>query len=346
PDNSDACHNLGLLQLLLGDFKNGWKNIDFRWKSDLLDYNRYARCKKLLWSGESLAFKRVLVWEEQGVGESILFSSMVPDLIALGAKVVLECDKRLIPLFSRSFPKITCIHNRDPLTINSPHNRYDFIVPFGNLCRWLRPDINSFVSSATNLVASTKKKEVFRSRYRDIALQVEDENRPINQPGVLRNNKNILVGISWYSKSLGHGKNKSMTLLDLQSLIAIPGVTFVNLQYGDTLREREEFIKKTGIKIINDDSIDQMKDLDSFAAQVAAMDMVVTISNTTAHMAGALRIPTLLMLATVPLWYWKLDCDDSPWYPGLRIFRQKTRGEWEDVVDQVVKEVTFYLEQK
>ncbi|MBF0195473.1 MAG: tetratricopeptide repeat protein [Magnetococcales bacterium] len=344
PNNNDAYHNLGLLQLLLGDFKSGWENIDYRWKSDLLDFKRYERCKKILWSGEPLALKRILVWEEQGVGESIIFSSMIPDLVNMGAKVVLECDKRLIPLYSRSFPEITCIHNKDPLTVNSPYNRYDYIVPFGNLCRWLRPDKNSFVASSVNLTANNDKKAVIRNRYRDTSLKCGVENKLFSQAVPPKAKKDILIGISWYSKSPGYGKKKSMTLFDLQPLLDIQGVTFVDLQYGDTHKEREDFSKKAGINIIHDDSIDQMTDLDSFAAQVAAMDMVVTISNTTAHMAGALRVPTLLMLAKVPLWYWLLDCDDSPWYSSLKLYRQDRVGEWEGVVNQVVREVNRFVD--
>ena len=77
-----------------------------------------------------------------------------------------------------------------------------------------------------------------------------------------------------------------------------------------------------------------MADLDIFTSQVAAMDMVVTISNTTAHMAGALGVPTLLMLGTVPIWYWLLERGDSPWYPSLHLFRQHERGDWQGVVER------------
>jgi hypothetical protein len=77
-----------------------------------------------------------------------------------------------------------------------------------------------------------------------------------------------------------------------------------------------------------------------FASQVAAMDRVVTISNTTAHMAGALGVPTLLMLGPVPIWYWLATRDDSPWYPSLRLIRQEQRrGDWQDVVEQVRNEL-------
>ena len=130
-----------------------------------------------------------------------------------------------------------------------------------------------------------------------------------------------------------------MTLLDLRPLLETPGITFIDLQYGDTLKERNAFTAETGIEVYHDEGVDQMADLDIFASQVAAMDMVVTISNTTAHMAGALGVPTLLMLGTVPIWYWLLEREDSPWYPSLRLFRQHESGDWQEVVERVGEEL-------
>ena len=109
----------------------------------------------------------------------------------------------------------------------------------------------------------------------------------------------------------------------------------MNLRYGDAEEERKGLIVRTRIELLNGVEIDQMVDFDTFAAQVAAMDLVVTISNTTAHILGALGVPTFLILGTIPIWYWMLDREDSPWYPSLRLFRQRNRGEWGDVVEQV-----------
>jgi len=97
--------------------------------------------------------------------------------------------------------------------------------------------------------------------------------------------------------------------------------------------------ERNGIDIIHDDSVDQMADLDAFAAQVAAMDAVVTISNTTAHMAGGLGVKTLLMLDSVPIWYWQLDRPDSLWYSSLKLYRQTRPSDWADVIDRVAKKI-------
>ena len=111
----------------------------------------------------------------------------------------------------------------------------------------------------------------------------------------------------------------------------------MDLQYGDTRDQRRSLHLDTGIKILRDDTIDQLIDADLFASQVAAMDLVVTISNATAHFAGALAIPTLLMVDSFPLWYWMKNSENTPWYPSLTILRQTHRGNWGPVIEEVAR---------
>jgi ADP-heptose:LPS heptosyltransferase len=135
------------------------------------------------------------------------------------------------------------------------------------------------------------------------------------------------------------GAQKSMTLMELAPLTGIPGVRFIDLQYGDTAEERRQFEDHTGVTVLHDEHVDQMSDLDAFAAQVAAMDLVISVSNTTVHMSGALGVPTWVMLNTVPLPCWLLERDDSPWYPSVRLFRQEKRKDWEGVIERVAAEL-------
>ena len=317
PDFAEAHSNLGIVQLLMGDFRNGWENYNFRWTCDDSAIGKIKYVKKL-WQGQPIDGRRLLVWGEQGIGEEILFASLIPGLIELGADIILECEKRLIPLFSRSFPTITCANMDDPDTGNAEQTQFDLHTPLGNVARWLHPDFTSFSSRPPYLVADSQQRQTLRKRYLD------------------RGN-DVLVGVAWYSKSPSLGPQKSMALQDLGPLLEVPGITFIDLQYGDTSEERQAFTAETGVEVFHDDGIDQMADLDSFTSQVAAMDMVVTISNSTAHVAGALGIPTLLLLGSYPLWYWLLERDDSPWYPTVQLFRQARPGEWGDVIDRVAE---------
>ena len=109
----------------------------------------------------------------------------------------------------------------------------------------------------------------------------------------------------------------------------------VDLQYGDSDMDRAQFEAETGVSVIRDKEIDALKDLDGFAAQVDAMDLIVSISNTTVHVAGALGVPAWVLLPNAPMWRWMIDRDDTPWYPLVRLFRQNKRGDWPGVMEKV-----------
>lgn len=315
PGSDEARHGLGLAQMLTGDLENGWGNYNYRWRIGVLaDY--FRGYEKALWNGQEVAGHRLLIWEEQGIGDSIMYAGAIADLVADGAEVLLECDARLVPLYQRSFPEITCAAMNKSLGAPPAFKDFDLHAPFGSLGRWRRPNFASFPKRPSYLVADDDLRQKLRRRY-------------------LARGNDILVGIAWYSGSQNYGKQKSLTLDNLRPLLEIPGITFVDLQYGDTMEERTSFTADTGLAILHDEEVDQMADLELFAAQVAAMDTVVTISNTTAHMAGGLGVPTLLMLGVVPIWYWFLERRESPWYPSLRLFRQQEFDDWHQVVKQV-----------
>ena len=145
----------------------------------------------------------------------------------------------------------------------------------------------------------------------------------------------LLVGLAWNSVNVKMGHRKSLPLAAYAPLTEITGIRFIDLQYGDTAVAREAFETETGVEVFHDPDIDQLQDLDAFAAQVAAMDLVISVSNTTVHLAGALGIPTWVVVNTLPLCVWMLEGETSPWYPSLRLFRQSEAGVWDDVVGQV-----------
>jgi hypothetical protein len=322
PDYNIAHYNLGLALLLKGDLKEGWINYHWRFWAD--EYGVPQRpFTQTPWSGEPLQGKTILVWGEQGVGEEILFAGMVPDLTDAGAKVIFETDGRLVPLYRRSFSDVQCVARETPPALETAGQDIDFQVPSGGLGRWLRPDFDAFPYRPSYLAADTDRRDVLREQY-------------------LEDGGDFLVGIAWVSKNPWIGRQKSMSLMDLQPLTKVPSVRLIDLQYGETEDERKAFEKETGVPIIHDEGVDQMKDLDAFAAQVAALDLVVTISNTTAHVAGALGIPTWVLLNTASLPCWMIDRNDSPWYSSVKLFRQKQPGDWAGVIERVVHELENY----
>jgi len=314
PDYAKAHRNYAHVLLAAGRLKDGWREFQWRWKcSDFPTPDRNFPHPR--WSGEALDGKTFLVWGEQGAGDEIQFSSMVPDLIDQGARVILESDRRLVPLFQRSFHGVTCIARENPPTVPSDSD-IDFQLPTADLSLWLRSEMGAFPDRRSYLVADAGLTQKLKTQYR-------------------AGGGDMLVGLAWISKNPEVGTDRSLSLMDWTGLAAIPGATFVDLQYGDTAAERQAFRDATGTAVFHDDGIDQMADLDAFAAQVAAMDLVISIDNTTVHMAGALATPVWTLLPFQSDWRWMTERQDSPWYPSMRLFRQAQPGAWADVIDHV-----------
>ncbi|NQU61312.1 MAG: tetratricopeptide repeat protein [Rhodospirillales bacterium] len=313
PDHPEAREIMGIHHFLRGNLKAAWEIYDVRWRGETERLDAFVQAP---WSGEPIKGKTLLVWGEQGIGDEVSFAGMVPDLMAQGANVILECDKRLIPLYERSFPGVDCIPRETPPVPGALNPEIDFQASCGSLGRWLRPDFESFPARKSYLVADEDRRRALRARYLD-------------------GSEDFLIGIAWRSVNPRNGRHKSMPVTALAPLMNFPGTRFVNLQYGDTEGEITALEKETGVAIINDADIDQMTDMDGFAAQVAALDLIVSVSNTTVHVAGALGVPAWVMLSKKPMWRWMADRDDSPWYPSLKLFRQSQAGVWGDVIERV-----------
>jgi len=327
PDFPDAHFNVSEVLLLEGgSLAEGWREHEWRWRKREF-VGQWRDFPSPAWDGSELKGKTVVVWGEQGIGEEILYASMVPDLIERGAKVIFECEPRLVPLCGRSFPQATVVARETPPVPETADPAADCHTPAGNLGRWLRPHVDDFPERRAFLRADPIHSGRLREKYR------KEGDGPI-------------VGVSWFSRNPEIGWDKTLDLADWAPLLTVPGVIFVDLQYGDTSRQRREFQEETGVHIIHDDDVDQLKDLDAFAAQVAAMDLVVSISNTTVHMAGALGVPTWVLLSAVPLWRWFSGRGDSPWYRSARLFRQQESGSWNSVIKAVRSELEEWAEEQ
>jgi ADP-heptose:LPS heptosyltransferase len=227
---------------------------------------------------------------------------------------MIAVDPRLIPLFRRSFPEATIIAKdmaKDQLSVSRQ-------VSLGSIGQYLRKSWLDFARSDKYLCSNDTLSLSLRKRLPE---------------------KGRICGISWVSHNNAAAFHKSMRLKDLQSVLSLEGIHAVNLQYGDTLAERQSFAQDCGIPVTHLDDIDNFHDIEGLAALISACDVVVTVSNTTAHLAGALGKPTYLMVphGAGRHWYWHENRDDSPWYPCIRIFRQTAVGDWNPVIDQVKK---------
>jgi hypothetical protein len=311
PELAEAATAEAAVLLLRGDFAAGWIGSEWRW--DTLDNETPMRAYRWpRWKGEPLPSGKLLVWREQGVGDEIMFAGLIPDVIRSGISCVLDCDSRLKPLFQRSFPNAAVIsglvagQNQD-LEI-AAH------LPCASLPGLFRTSSAAFAATTSPyLVPDRLEQARLRARYAD---------------------GRKIVGLAWHTKNRKTGQSRSIDLSLLAPLFALAGIQWVSLQYGehDTL---EKQAAAANAPILIDREVDQLSNMDSFAAQVAAMDLVITIDNSAAHLAGALGVPTWVLLPFAPDWRWLLDRDDSPWYPSIRLFRQTQIGDWESVVREV-----------
>ena len=340
PDFPEAVFNRSLALLRLGQLAAGWEGYRYRWQTPRFAWRSYPQP---LWEGGPVPGGRLLVWKEQGIGDEIMAAGLIPELMHRGLGVVLECEPRLVPLFARSFPGVEVVAAVPPgvevvapmppegagimavppegagITAVPPEGAgIAAHCPGGDLARHLRPAFEDFGRTVSPyLIADSARRDGLRARYR----------RGATGPG-------LLVGLAWQTTSPVLGAARSLTLVALFDVLAVPGLTWISLQYGDPERLAAE-AAAAGVDLVVDREIDQFTDLDGFAAQIAALDLVVCIDNSTAHLAGALGVPAWVLLPYAADWRWFLEREDSPWYPGLRLFRQRALGAWAPVLRKV-----------
>jgi tetratricopeptide (TPR) repeat protein len=312
PASAEATVAESMALLLKGDFASGWKNFERRWQTKDYDTQMRTYAHPPLWKGEQLALGRLLIWGEQGIGDEIMFAGLIPDAICTGNRCVLDCDARLKPLFSRSFPGIDVVSGVDPAS--HPELEFAAHLPSGSLPGLFRTSTAAFeATTSPYLLVDPSAQSRFRTRYAD---------------------GRKLIGLAWHTKNKKTGPIRSIDLALLAPLFAHPGTRWISLQYGDCDR-LEEQARAANAPVLIDPEVDQLSNIDDFAAQVAAMDLVITIDNSTTHLAGALGVPTWVLLPFAPDWRWQLNRTDSPWYPTVRLFRQPSLGDWQSVVREI-----------
>jgi hypothetical protein len=184
------------------------------------------------------------------------------------------------------------------------------------LCAQFRRDDGAFHGHSSYLRPDPRRVAAFRAQYRALGAH-------------------RIVGLSWRTKDMRNGKSRTTQLADWLPILRLPGLTFVDLQYGDTTAEREALQRDHGIAVHHDDSVDPLRDLDAQAAQIAALDLVVTVQNATVYLANAVGAPVWALLPHYRDWRWPVGAATSPWLPTVRPFTQTVRGDWSDTIQQI-----------
>jgi len=324
PECAEAHHNRSLVLLLTARFEQGWEEYEWRWRHDSFS-TPLRPLSQPWWDGSSESVKKLLVWAEQGIGDEVQFSGLIRDVLARGIRVVVECDRRLAALLQRSFPGISVVERTNPPAPLLEDPSITHQIPMASIPRVLRlsPDSMSFRNPF--LVPDEKQRDRFRREYKG-------------------NECSFLVGISFRSGNVQEGPKRSIGLEQWGPILNIPAARFVSLQYGECSRELQAAYDRFGVQIFEDKRVDSLVNLESFAAQVAAMDLVISVDNSTVHFAGALGTNVWTMLPSEPDFRWGLEGDRTRWYSKMRLFRQQQRGNWEPVISEIAGELTSLID--
>jgi tetratricopeptide (TPR) repeat protein len=313
PNNAETQWNYALASLTAGDFAAGWQAYAWRWRKAVPPLPHRA-WPWPVWTENDIAGKRLLIWGEQGLGDRLLLLQFLPALIEDGAKITLETDPRLIPLLQRSFASVDFVPEGTYPAAEILQRQFDGHRPLGDLAVTAPP-------GRPILRADLVRAQAFADKYRG-------------------SSRDRLVGLSWRSANPTLGAAKSVPIAALAPLAAIAGLRFVCLQYGATDEEHAALRGLFGQRYIVDPEIDARNDLVRLAGQIAALDLTLTVSNVTAHLAGALGRPVWLIAppdGRSLFFYLMATGEGTPWYPSMRIFRRRQGEGSESQLQAVAK---------
>jgi tetratricopeptide (TPR) repeat protein len=316
PDLANAVYGLAQIALREGRFAEGWRDYERRFDTHPPQAKRRAMALLPLTPADLPRARRVAVWAEQGVGDQVLFSTLLPELVERGIGAVVEVDPRLVAAYRRSLPALE-FTTRD--SAEADFAACDFHIPMGSLPSLFRNDPASFARQPRALLQPDAE------RVREMRERLG--------PG-------RYIAISWRSLQKAErralGERKSIPLAHFAALAQASGARLLDLQYGDVAQERAEFEAEYPGILARIEGLDTFNDLDSVLAAIAACDSVVTASNVTAHLAGALGGPTTLpyLRGWPPFHYWAAGPDGrSPWYPGVSIATDAQWRDWDAVFE-------------
>lgn len=297
PRYAEAHFNEALCRLLHGDLARGLEKYEWRWEIAAARPHK-RNFLQPRWTGrEDLAGKAILLYAEQGFGDTIQFCRYVPLVQARGARVILEVQQQLRELLEAAFEGATVIVKGDPLP------NFDMHCPLLSLPLAFGTRLNTIPSDATYLRAPSPS----------TMDQAHDRLR---------------IGLVWSGSATNiNGGNRSMNLTALLPLLKLKA-TFVSLQKDIRAEDAEVLRAHTEILHVGDD----LFDFADTAEKIAGLDLVISIDTSVAHLAGAMGKPVWVLLPFVPDWRWLLDREDTPWYPTARLFRQDDSRTWDGVV--------------
>ena len=310
PAFADAHWNLALALLAVGDFEHGLDEQEWRLRAATQRESWERRARFPMWRGEPLHGKRLLVLAEQGLGDIIQYVRYAVALAERGATVIVEAPAELTALL-RTTRGVAMV-----APLNGPHPPCDYQVPVMSLPCVSKTRLDSIPAPVPYILP-------------DLA-------RTARWKALVGEKSRARIGINWSGNPLQvRNRTRSLPLAMLEPLLERSDIEFFSLHKG---RASDQITAlRAGITLR--DLMPRADDFADTAALIGELDLVITTDTGVAHLAGALGAPTLLLLDAAPDCRWLLERNDSPWYPTMRLIRQKRRGDWRGVVAEVVREV-------
>jgi Tfp pilus assembly protein PilF len=309
PDYHDAHYHRGSALLLHGRFEEGWRDFEHRWQTSECGFDR-PKLEAAEWHGEDLKGRSIIIYSEQGLGDTIQFARFVPRLAELGARVTFLCHPSLVRLFGVFADRMEIVASV------LPERRFDFQCALMSLAQRFHIGWSDLPGPIPYLFAQETRVAAWRGRIGGGGFK---------------------VGIAWQGNPKGLiDKGRSVPLTLFAPLGEVEGVRLISLQKTHGLDQLAHLPE--GMRVETLGSFDEGADgfIDT-AAIMQNLDLVVSSDTAVPHLAGALGRPCWVALKRVPDWRWMMGRSDSPWYPGMRLFRQKTAGDWQGVFTEMAE---------
>ncbi len=314
-----ALWNRALMRLSQGDFERGWPDYEYRWAQP----GTVARVfQQPRWDGSALTGKTILVYAEQGLGDTIQFIRYLPTVKQRGGMVVFECQPSLFKLLQGVVGADRLVRAGDALP------PFDVQIPLLSLPGLFGTTLTDIPAEVPYLHADPR----LQANYQEIVRRAA-RRQPASSTGAAV--EDFTIGIVWQGSLTQLGDRRSLPLPHFAGIARLPKVQLVSLQVGPATKD----LASASFPVLDLGNRFDPNCLSDLAAALTSVDLVVTIDTAAAHLAGALGVNSYVALAFAPDWRWLLERSDCPWYPTLRLFRQTRVGDWDDVFARIEAEI-------
>ena len=312
PNYAPAYMGRGILRLLNGELGKAWDDYEWRFKADGNNARLLEMFDHKRWSGSFYVGKTLLIYSEQGLGDTLQFIRYLPMVKSRGGNVVLATYASLINLIQgfRGIDRLVAITRNLNASLD-----YDFSLPIMSLPHIFNTHLDTIPSDVPYLHADPEKQAKWRQMMTSAGLK---------------------VGLVWKGNSFhSNDHRRSLPLNCLAAVAEIPGIQCFSLQKGELSAEEKKLLQKLNCVELGNG----FEDFSDTAGAIANLDLLISVDTSVVHLAGAMGRNVWTLLPFAPDWRWMLNRQDSPWYPSMRLFRQEEKGNWNSVIDRVLSEL-------